>query len=216
MVGSGVLAGCLDDPRVQSVLVIGRSSCGVRHPKVREIIRSDFFNYSDVQAELTGHHACFFCLGVSSVGMAEDTYNKLTYELTMAAAGAMVPLGPEFTFCYVSGEGTDSTERGRLMWARVKGKTENHLMRLPFRSYMFRPGIIQPMNGARPKTSWLRAAYVVLTPLFPLIRRLAPTHMTTTVNIGRAMIEVVLNGYTKRVLENADINAVAAATRAGR
>jgi uncharacterized protein YbjT (DUF2867 family) len=210
MVGSGVLAECLDDPRVHAVLVLGRTSCGARHPKVRELIRNDFFDYNDVKADFRGHQACFFCLGVSSIGMDEATYHKLTYELTLAAATAMADLGPSFTFCYVSGEGTDSTEAGKLMWARVKGKTENHLMRLPFTAYAFRPGIIQPLKGARPKTGWLRAVYVVMTPFIPLTKLLASTHMTTTVNLGRAMIAVAAGGYSKRVLENVDINRLGA------
>jgi uncharacterized protein YbjT (DUF2867 family) len=209
MVGAGVLTECLEDPRVRSVLVVGRKTCGVSHPKVRELIRSDFFDYSDARAEWTGHDACFFCLGVSAAGMTEAAYHRVTFELTVAAAEALVEVNPGLTFCYVSGEGTDGTERGRFMWARVKGKTENHLLGMPFDSYMFRPGFIQPLKGARSKTRLYRAVYNVLGPLYPLLKRLLPGHVTTTANVGRALIQVAANGYSKHVLENQDINALA-------
>ena len=206
MVGSGVLAECLKEPQVKSVLVVGRNPCGVAHPKLREIIRSDFFDYSDARADLKGYDACFFCLGVSAAGMKETDYYHLTYDLTLSAAGVLAQLNPELTFCYVSGEGTDSSERGYFMWARVKGKTENHILQLPFHAYMFRPGLIQPMTEVRSKTKLYRAFYKVLNPIFPLLRRLLPRHVTTTENVGRAMIHVTANGYYERVLENIDIN----------
>lgn len=209
MVGAGVLSECLEDPRVQSILVVGRTPCGVRHPKLREIIRSDFFDYSDVTADLKGQNACFFCLGVSAVGMTEAAYHRLTYELTLAAATALADLNLGLTFCYVSGEGTDSTESGRAMWARVKGKTENHLLRLPFNAYMFRPGFIRPVKGFRPKTRLYQAFYGVFGPLYPLLRRLLPAHVTTSENLGRAMIRVAAEGCSQHVLENPDINALA-------
>jgi uncharacterized protein YbjT (DUF2867 family) len=210
MVGAGVLIECLEDPRVESVLAVGRRPCGVTHPKVREHIRSDFFDYADAATDLRGHDACFFCLGVSSAGMSEAAYHRLTYELTLAAARALLALNPAMTFCYVSGEGTDSTERGRFMWARVKGKTENHLLAMPFRAYMFRPGFIQPLKGIRSKTRLYQAFYDVFGPLLPLLKRLMPKHVTTTVNVGRAMIQVAAAGGTRRVLENPDINELAA------
>jgi len=210
MVGAGVVMECLEDPRVRSILVLGRTPCGVVHPKLREFIRSDFFDYSDAKADLTGRDACFFCLGVSAAGMTEAAYYHLTYELTLSAATALADLNPDLTFCYVSGEGTDSTERGRFMWARVKGKTENHLLRIPFHAYMFRPGFIQPLKGVRSKTKWYQAVYTVLRPLYPLLRRLLPRHVTTTENVARAMIRVAASGYSKRVLENPDINVLAA------
>jgi hypothetical protein len=194
---------------VESILVLGRTPCGVTHPKLRELIRSDFFDYSDTKADLKGHDACFFCLGVSSVGMTETAYHRLTYDLTIAAATALAELNPGMTFCYVSGEGTDSTERGRSMWARVKGKTENQVLRMRLDAYMFRPGFIQPRKGVRSKTNWYQAFYTVLGPFYPLLRRLAPKHVTTTENVGRAMIQVAASGYAKRVLENPDINALA-------
>ena len=209
MVGAGVLAECLVDTRVRSVLVVGRTPSGVSHPKVRELIRSDFYDYADATTDLEGHDACFFCLGVSSAGMNEAAYTRVTYDLTLAAARTLAVLNPQSTFCYVTGEGTDSTETGRLMWARVKGRTENHILRLALKAYMFRPGYIQPLNGIRSKTRLYQALYNVLAPLYPLIKRLVPTHVTTTVNVGRAMIEVASNGYGKRILENTDINALA-------
>ena len=209
MVGSGVLAECIKEPNVQSVLVVGRKPCDVAHPKLRELIRSDFFDYSDARADLKGYDACFFCLGVSAAGMTEAAYYRLTYDLTISAASALAELSPKLTFCYVSGEGTDSTEHGRFMWARVKGKTENHLLAMPLNAYMFRPGFIQPVKGARSKTKLYRAVYTVLGPLYPLLKRLLPSHVTTTANVGRAMIQVAANGYSKHVLENQDINSLA-------
>jgi uncharacterized protein YbjT (DUF2867 family) len=209
MVGAGVLIECLEDSRVRSVLVVGRKSCGVTHPKLRELIRADFFDYSDAKASLKGCDACFFCLGVSVAGMTETAYTRVTYDLTLAAARALIELNPGLTFCYVSGEGTDSTERGRFMWARVKGKTENDLLRMPFNAYMFRPGFIQPLKGVRSKTRLYQAFYDVFTPVFPLLRRLLPKHVTTTENVGRAMLRVATSGYSKQVLENPDINILA-------
>lgn len=208
MVGSGVLAECLKEPQVQSVLVIGRNPCGVVHHKLLEIILSDFFDYSDVRADLHGYDACFFCLGVSAAGMTEAAYYRVTYELTLSVARVLAEHNPKLTFCYVSGEGTDRTERAHFMWARVKGKTENHLLQLPFHAYMFRPGLIQPMTEVRSKTKLYRTLYKVLDPIFPLLRRLLPSHVTTTENVGRAMIQVAANGYDKRVLENTDINGL--------
>jgi uncharacterized protein YbjT (DUF2867 family) len=209
MFGAGVLAECLKDARVRSVLVVGRNACGVTDSKLRETLRSDFFDYGDAKTTLAGLDACFFCLGVSSFGMKEADYHRLTYELTLAAGRALAGQNPGMTFCYVSGEGTDSSERGRSMWARVKGKTENHLSQLPLKAYAFRPGFIQPMNGIRSKTRVYQAIYTVLGPLYPVIKRVFSAHVTTTVNIGRAMIEVASSGYGKRILENPDINGLA-------
>jgi len=159
MVGRGALLECLDDPRVESVLVVTRHSVGVSHPKLREIIHQDFFDFGGLQPEFTGLDACFFCLGVSSVGMSERNYHRLTFELTLAAATTLANAADgRLTFCYVSGEGTDSTEGGRTMWARIKGKTENAILQLPFRAaYMFRPGYIQPLRGIKSKTRWYQA-----------------------------------------------------------
>jgi hypothetical protein len=212
MVGAGVLTECLEEPRVRSVLVVGRRSCGVTHPKLREVLREDFFGYADAARYLGGLDACFFCLGVSSAGMTQEAYTRVTYDLTLAAAEALLALNPALTFCYVSGEGTDSTERGRFMWARVKGRTENHLLKMRFKAYAFRPGFIQPLKGVRSKTRLYQAVYALAGPFFPLLRRAFPRHVTTTENVGRAMIRVAVDGYATRVLENPDINALAATT----
>ena len=209
MVGDGVLHDCLADSRVESVLAVSRSPLGVTHPKLREIRRKDFFDYRDVAREFENIDACFFCLGVSSVGMKEEDYYHLTYDLTLSAAQALAAARRNATFCYISGEGTDSSERGRSMWARVKGETENALLALPLKAYMFRPGFIRPRAGMRSKTRLYRLIYAVLGPLYPVLYRLAPGHVTTSENLGRAMIAVALNGYQKRVLENSDINALA-------
>jgi uncharacterized protein YbjT (DUF2867 family) len=208
MVGDGVLHECLRDERVRSVLAVGRSALGLTHPKLRAHRRSDFYDYADLATELAQIDACFFCVGVSSAGMGEAEYHRQTFDLTIAAARALASAHPRATFCYVSGEGTDSSERGRTMWARVKGKTENALLALPLEAYMFRPGFIRARPGARSKTPLYRILYMVLAPLYPVLKRVAPTHVTTAENIGRAMIAVAANGYPKRVLENADINAL--------
>ncbi len=212
MVGDGVLYECLADPRVTSVLAVGRSPLSVSHPKLGEKQRTDFFSYADLTSDLATIDACFFCLGVSSVGMTEADYYRQTFDLTLAAGRALAAARPAATFCYVSGEGTDSSERGRSMWARVKGKTENALLELPLKAYMFRPGFIRPRPGTRSKTRWYTVMYAVLNPLYPVFRRILPTHVTTAENVGRAMIGVAANGYQKRVLENVDINAIGAAS----
>src|SRR5512134_2037355 len=150
MVGEGVLHQALEHPDVGSVLVIGRRSCGVKHPKMKELIHNDFYDYSSIETELTGFNACFFCLGVSSIGMSEATYRRVTFDLTMKAATTLSRLNPDMTFCYITGAGTDSTEKGPVMWARVKGMTENRLMELPFKAaYMFRPGFIKPLRDQK-------------------------------------------------------------------
>jgi uncharacterized protein YbjT (DUF2867 family) len=211
MVGKGVLLECLGDERVEHVLLVTRHPIDVIHPKLRDLIHQDFFDYSGIQSRFAGFDACFFCLGVSSIGMSETEYYHLTYDLTLAAATAIASVtSGRLTFCYVSGEGTDSSEQGRVAWARVKGKTENALLRLPFKAaFMFRPGYIQPLKGIKSKTGWYQAIYDVIGPLYPLIRRLAPRYVTTTVSIGRAMIEVAANGYGNRVLSTDDMNQVA-------
>jgi uncharacterized protein YbjT (DUF2867 family) len=208
MVGAGVLIECLDDPRVESVLAVGRRPCAVAHPKLRELIRSDLFDYRDAADHLSHLDACFFCLGVSAVGMSEAGYHRLTYDLTIAAAESLLELNPELTFCHVTGGGTDSTEQGRLMWACVKGKTENQLLRMTPNAYMFRPGYIQPLRGVHHRARVYRVLHVALRPFYSL---LLPKHGTTTVNIGRAMIRVAAQGHTNRVLENPNINSIAVA-----
>lgn len=203
MVGEGVLHVALHNANVESVLVIGRRSCGVQHPKLQELIHSDFFNLSSIESHLTGYNACYFCLGVSSIGMKEDDYKRITYDLTMHAAQTLSRLNPAMTFCYVSGEGTDSSEQGRLMWARVKGKTENDLMKLPFKAvYNFRPGVIKPIKGMKNTLSFAKPLFF----LYPILKTLFPSHACTLEELGRAMITVTLNGYSKHIIENNDIS----------
>jgi uncharacterized protein YbjT (DUF2867 family) len=207
MVGQGVLRECLLDPSVESVLAVGRSPTGKRHAKLREIVHDNFMDYSAIESELAGHDACFFCLGVSSIGMDEERYRHLTYDITLAAASVLARLNPQMVFVYVTGRGTDSTEQGSLMWARVKGKTENDLLKLPFKAaYMFRPAGIQPLHGIRSKTCWVQGIYVATSPLLSLLTRVAPKYMTTTEQVGRAMLKVARDGYPKPVLESEDIN----------
>jgi uncharacterized protein YbjT (DUF2867 family) len=209
MVGQGVLRECLLDEGVDRVLAIGRSSIGQPHPKLRELVQPNLFDYSAVEAELTGYDACFFCLGVSSAGMTEADYRRVTYDLAMAAAETLVRLNPSMTFVFVSGAGTDSSEKGRSMWARVKGATENALLRLPFKAaYMLRPAFIQPLHGIESKTKLYRIFYVVTGPIFPLLRRLFPRYVTTTEQLGRAMIALARRGGPKAVLESGDINGL--------
>jgi uncharacterized protein YbjT (DUF2867 family) len=211
MVGQGVLRECLLDARITRVICVGRTSTGQQHAKLRDLVLPDPSNLSALEAELAGTDACFFCLGVSAVGMSEERYTSLTYDLTMRIAETLVRIAPGMTFIYVSGTGTDSSERGRAMWARVKGRTENALLRLPFKSaYMFRPGLIIPLHGITSRTALYRVSYVVLRPFFPLMRRFLPRAVTTTEAVGRAMIVVARAGYGKRLLENGDINVAAA------
>ena len=209
MVGQGALRECLLDAEVESVLVVGRSPTGQRNAKLREIVHENFLDYSAIESRLIGYDACFFCLGVSSVGMNEERYRQLTYDITLAAARTLARLNPQMVFVYVTGRGTESREKGSLMWARVKGKTENDLLKLPFRAaYMFRPAGIQPLHGIRSKTAWVQAIYVVAAPLLSLLNRVAPKYMTTTEQVGRAMIKVARNGFARPVLESEDINSV--------
>jgi uncharacterized protein YbjT (DUF2867 family) len=209
MVGQGALRECLLDPGVERVLAIGRSPTGQRHAKLREIYHDNFLDYSAIEAELAGYDACLFCLGISSVGIDEERYRQITYDFTLAAARTLSKLNPAMTFIYVTGRGTDSTEQGRLTWARIKGKTENDLLKLPFKAaYMFRPGAIQPLHGIKSKTAWVQAIYVVAAPLFGLLKRVAPKYITTTERIGLAMIKVARDGYPSPVLESDDINRV--------
>jgi uncharacterized protein YbjT (DUF2867 family) len=208
MVGDGVLHVCLSDDRVARVMAVGRTPLTISHPKLREHLRTEFYDYADLAGELRTIDACFFCLGVSSVGMSEADYRRQTFDLTLAAARALSGAHPGAAFCYVSGEGTDSTENGRTMWARVKGKTENALLALPLDAYMFRPGFIRARPGTKSKTLLYRVLYAVTQPLYPALARAAPRHVTTVENIGFAMIKAARDGYGSRVLENPDINAL--------
>jgi len=202
MVGEGVLHECFQHDAVEEVLVVGRRSCGITHPKLKEVIVLDFFNLSAIENQGTGYNACFFCLGVSSIGMKEADYHKLTYELTMNFAKTVVNSNPGMVFCYISGAGTDSSEKGRMMWARVKGKTENDLMKLPFKQvYNFRPGIIRPTKGLRNTLSF----YKYLGWLIPVVKLMAPGAVSSLRELGLAMINAVSKGYEKQILEVKDI-----------
>jgi uncharacterized protein YbjT (DUF2867 family) len=212
MVGQGVSRECLLDGDVERVLALGRSASGTQHAKLDERVLGDLTDLSPVAAALPGYDACFFCLGVSAAGMTEAAYRRITFDLTMSVARTLVASSPGMTFIYVSGTGTDSTARGRSMWARVKGETENALLELPFKaSYMFRPGFIQPLHGIVSKTKLYRAIYAVLGPLYPLLNALMPSYVTTTERVGRAMLRVAKHGAPKKLLENRDINALGAA-----
>jgi uncharacterized protein YbjT (DUF2867 family) len=210
MVGQGVLRECLLDPRVETVLSIVRTATGQKHDKLRELVHRDFLDFTAISSDLKGFGACFFCLGISSVGMKEADYYRVTYEITIAAAQLLASLNPGMTFIYVSGLGTDSTEQGRTMWAKVKGKTENALFHLPFKAaYMFRPGVIQPLHGIKSKTTVYRIGYAVTALFLPTLKELFPDSITTTQQVGRAMINVARQGFAKKILENRDINQAA-------
>jgi uncharacterized protein YbjT (DUF2867 family) len=213
MVGQGALRECLLDNDVKKVLSIVRSETGQRHDKLRELVRTDLSDLSPIADDLAGYDACFFCLGVSSAGMSEAAYRKTTYDLTLAAAQILAQKNPQMVFIYVSGTGTDSSERGTVMWARVKGATENALLKLPFKAaYMFRPGIIQPVHGAKSRTRSYRFFYAAFGPILPLARMAFPNQVTTTERVGRAMLAAAKRGAPKTLLENRDINELAAAS----
>ena len=210
MVGQGVLRECLIDPEVENVLSVVRRSSGQSHQKLKEIVHDNFFDFTTIENDLSGYNVCFFCLGVSSAGISEQEYQRVTYDIAIAAAQTLLKLNPNLTFVFVSGAGTDSTETSRTMWARIKGKTENALLQMPFNAkYMFRPAFIQPLHGIVSKTKLYRVFYVLMTPLYPLLNLLFPHYVTTTEKIGRAMIEVAKHGASKTILENADINDIA-------
>lgn len=206
MVGEGVLHECLLHPEVESVLVINRKPCGVTHVKLKEILYQNFYDFSSIESQLQNYNACFFCLGVTSIGLNEQKYRRLTYDLTTHVAETLARLNPAMIFCYVSGSGTDSTEKGRSMWARVKGKTENRLMQLPFKkAHMFRPGYIHPTNGMKNTLK----GYAVIAWLYPVLRKLFPGFVCTLKEIGLAMINTAGKGYEKNILEVKDIVALA-------
>lgn len=208
MVGRGVVRECLLDPGVEHVLAIGRSATGQVHDKLREIVLPDLTDYSSVEAELTGYDACFFCLGISSAGLSEAEYRRITYDIAVAAAQALVRKSPGMTFVFVSGAGTDANSS--TMWARVKGETENAILAMPFKAkFAFRPGFIKPEHGITSRTFAYRAAYTVIGPLFPVIKALFPRYVTTTTRIGRAMLHATRHGAPKPILESADIDALA-------
>jgi len=205
MVGEGVLHECLKHPTVESILVINRRPCGVTHEKLKEIIHSDFYNLTPIQVQLTGYDAIYFCMGVSSVGMKETDYKRITYNLTMHFADTLYQLNPDITFTYVSGSGTDSSENGRIMWARVKGKTENDLIKKFKNAYVFRPGYIQPTKGL--KNTY--RIYRFTGPFYPILKTLFPKYVCTLEDLGKAMLQCTLSGYEKQILENRDISNAA-------
>lgn len=207
MVGQGVLRECLLDGDVEKVLGVGRTPVGRQHEKLQEIVHSDLYDLSPLEYRLSGYDVCFFCLGVSAAGMSEEAYRRVTYDLTVSVATLLAKLNPSMTFVYVSGAGTDSTERAHMMWARVKGKTENALLQIPFKAaYMFRPAYIQPLHGIRTKTKWYGMLYAVMAPLYPMWKSLLPKYVTTTECIGRAMLKVAKRGASTHVVENSEIN----------
>jgi uncharacterized protein YbjT (DUF2867 family) len=214
MVGAGALLESLDDPRVGSVIAVVRTPTGRTHPKLREIVHPDFYDFSSLTADFAGSHACLFCLGVSSAGMSEAQYTSITRNIAVAAAESLAAANPSAVFCFVSGVGADSSERSRTMWARVKGATENALLALPLRAtYIFRPAFIQPMRGVRSRTGSYRAFYTIMTPVLPVLRVLLPWHWTTTVKLGRAMLTAAIDGSPKRILYSRDINRLARRAR---
>lgn len=206
MVGEGVLHECLQHHEVERVLVINRKPCGIQHAKLKEIIHTDFFDLSHIADQLTGYTTCFFCLGVSSIGMKEPEYYKLTYTLTMHMAELLAKQNNDMVFCYISGASTDSSEKGRLMWARVKGKTENDLMKLPFKKiYAFRPGYMHPTKGLKNTLK----AYKYLSWLYPVFKIMMPNKVSTLKELGLAMIQAAAKGYPEQILEVKDIVALA-------
>jgi hypothetical protein len=206
MVGEGVVHECLISNEVEAVLVVSRKTTGINHPKLKELLLPDFFDLSSVQSQMAGYNACFFCLGVSSVGISQETYERLTFQLTMGFATVLAAQNPGMVFCYVSGKGTDSSEKGRMHWARVKGKTENDLQKLPFRSvYCFRPGIMSPTPGLKNTLS----LYKWLGWLLPLMRTVSPNSINSLAEVGHAMIHVVTRGYHQKIIEVADIRKLA-------
>ncbi|MEU6573454.1 NAD-dependent epimerase/dehydratase family protein [Streptomyces sp. NPDC046805] len=210
MVGQAVLDTCLRDQQVTDVLVIGRTPTGRVHPKLRELHHTDFTDFTAIQDQLAGYDACFFCLGISAVGMSEADYRVVTYDFTLAAARALLDANPDLTFTYVSGAGTDGSGKSRMMWARVKGETENALLELTPRAFMFRPAFILPLPGTKAKTKSYALLYRVLTPLYPVLRRIAPRYVTTSVQFGHAMLRTARGGVKRGVLDTADINELAA------
>lgn len=205
MVGQGVLRVCLHDDAVSEVLVIGRSALAQQHAKMRMIVRDNLLDFAGLEAELASVDACFYCLGVSSTSLGEDAYTRITFDLTLAAARALAAAHPGACFTYVSGAGTDSSERGRTMWARVKGRTENALLALPLKAVMFRPGAIAPLHGEVSKTPSYRLFYTLLGPMLPGLKAFFPGYITSTEQLGRAMLTVARQGSPKPVLESADI-----------
>lgn len=206
MVGKGCLLECMDNPLVESILIVNRKSLGLFHPKVKEVLVQDFNDLSSVREKLAGYNTCFYAIGVTSAGMKEAAYTRVIHDLTIVFAKEVLAANPDITFCFVSGAGTDSSEQSNTMWARVKGKTENALMAMGFKhAYMFRPGYIHPMRGIKSRTAWYNIFYKILGPVYFLLRRI-PKFVTNTETLAKAMINVSIHGYAKTVLESEDIN----------
>ena len=209
MVGSGVLRECLLASDVELVLTVGRKATGIRHEKLQEIVQGNLFDLTAIESDLLGYDACFYCLGVTSLGMNEAEYRKISYQMTLDVAATLVRLNPAMTFVYVTGVGADSSEKGRVRWARVKGAAENALLRMPFKGvYMFRPAAIQPLHGIRSRTGWYQLTYDLVGPLLTLGRRWLPQYVTSTELVGKAMLAVARRDGGRGVLENAEINLV--------
>jgi len=210
MVGKGVLLECLEDSSIESVLLINRNPIGIEHEKIKELLQKDFQNLSPLREELVGYDACYFCLGVSAYRMKEKQYYEVTYKMTLHLAKLLSDINPEMSFCYVSGLGTDSSEKGRSMWARVKGKTENAILKLPFKTtFIFRPGYIQPLKGIKSKTSSYNKIYSILKPLYPIFKLIIPNKVTSSINVGKAMIYTSKHSYDANILYNKEINELA-------
>ena len=210
MVGKGVLFECMDHPLIESVLLVNRSSAKIQHPKVKEVLIKDFFDLASIKEDLGGYDACFFCLGITSLRQTEENYAKITHDLTVQFAKTFLQLNDNSVFCYVSGAGTDSSEKGSIMWARVKGKTENDLLSMGFKgAYMFRPGYIQPLRGIKSKTQWYQALYTIFWPVYLILKHF-PSAATNTTNMGLAMINTLEGKCSKTILETKDINKLSA------
>jgi uncharacterized protein YbjT (DUF2867 family) len=210
MTGGGTLLECLSDSRVSAITAVVRSSTGIAHRKLTEVRHQDFFDLRAIADRLVGHDACFYCVGVTSVGLSEEAYSRMTYDLTLVAARAYLAVNPTGVFCYMSGAGADSSEKGSTMWARVKGRTENALLAMGFRAaYMLRPGFIQPVKGVRSKTAWYQAFYTAVRPLSPLVCRMLPGLATTTAALGQAMIKLAAGRFPRGIVTTRDINRLA-------
>jgi len=206
MIGQGVLAECIVNNEVESILVINRQSCNITHPKLKEIIHKNIFDLSEIESEMCGYNTCFFCLGATATTLSEKQYHKITFDLTIYVAQILLKINNDFSFCYISGAGTDRSEKGRIMWTRVKGKTENALLAMPFKNaYMFRPGYIQPMNGIKSKTKLYNALYFIFKPFYFILKHF-DSFVTSSETLAKAMIFAVANNYNKNILESKDIN----------
>ena len=210
MVGKGVLLECLESKHVEEILVIGRNSVNIKHDKLKEILVHDFFDLSTITDLLKDYNVCYFCLGISAFRMNENDYSKITHDLTIHFAKTLLSVNKNITFCYVSGEGTDSSEQSKTMWARVKGRTENELLKMRFKKkYMFRPAYIQPKKGIKSKTPIYNGLYLLFKPLYPILKKIFPNYTTSTTNIGKAMINIIRRPYLKKYIESIDINLLA-------